>query len=575
MIFLKKIWKKVTLYIANYTFMQGLTHMVWLYTFFILTIEAKVVVGGDKTRLYFWCTLFSFNLTQWLLVLLWIPFLYLGLLALGLLAQLVPWLRVTGSGFKKVFKAYFFNIQLCLIGVFLIICYQYFGALSKILPHSYRWWTPFISTKVSCSSLTGNSNLFSFVIGFDGVSLLMIGLTVLIMFIVNIYFLGVESKKLNGTGFVLYSFALNLVQILLLWSFVTLDFFWFYIFFEMILFPMFIIIGFSKTIRKNRASFLFLVYTVFGSIFLLLGLLLLKSYLGSTSFFHCLAQGSTLNSFQKNNLICLFFLGFGVKVPLVPFHLWLIEAHVESPTTGSMVLAALLLKLGVYGLVRFMFEPFPEECCLLKPLLLPVCVIGALHASLLVFRQHDLKRFVAYTSIAHMNLSICGLFFNNGEGYAGCLFSSVAHGFSSAGLFCLIGILYDRYGNRNLNYFSGLDSVAPALSLCFLFFSFLNFGFPGSGNFIGELFLVIGACQRSLWIVFFLLLCGFLSVGYSLFLYSKVFGGTTKITHLINFNDLVWGEKFAIYFLLFASLTCGLYPDILWPFIYTKLKALF
>lgn len=247
---------------------------------------------------------------------------------------------------------------------------------------------------------------------------------------------------------------------------------------------------------------------------------------------------------------------------MLPVHIWLPEAHVEAPTAGSVILAGILLKLGSYGFIRFSLPLFPEASLYFTPFIFTLSVIGILYSSLTAIRQTDLKRIVAYTSVAHMNLVVIGLFSFNIVGLEGAVLQSLSHGFVSSALFLIIGVLYDRHHTKMVKYFSGLVHTMPLFTIVFLVFTMANIGLPGTSSFVGEFLLLLGAFKISVSIAFFGATGMILGGCYSLWLFNRVVYGNLKIQYLNKFQDLTYREFFVFLPLLFGTLIMGIYPDI-------------
>jgi proton-translocating NADH-quinone oxidoreductase chain M len=266
----------------------------------------------------------------------------------------------------------------------------------------------------------------------------------------------------------------------------------------------------------------------------------------------------------------MFFLSFAVKIPLIPFHIWLPEAHVEAPTVGSVILAGVLLKLGIYGLVRFSFVLYPYANVYFSPFVYMISVISIIYSSLTTLRQIDLKRIIAYSSIAHMNFSLLGIFSNTLQGLVGGLILSLSHGFVASALFLCIGILYDRYHTRLLKYYSGLAIVMPVFSVIFLFFSLSNLGLPGTSSFIGEFLIVVGSFAQNYLVSFlgtFGILLGSL---YSIWLYNRICFGNLKIQYNFIYFDISKREFFVISPFICIVLLMGFYPTLFLDYIYAS-----
>lgn len=294
----------------------------------------------------------------------------------------------------------------------------------------------------------------SFSVGLDGLSLFFFVLSSFLIFLCVIFIWNENSLKE-------YMFSLILMNLLLLLVFSVLDVLLFYIFFEAILIPMYLIIGvWGSRERKVRAVYLFFFYTLIGSLCMLLGLLYIYSITGTLNFEYLSFYSFTFN--QQYFLWLAFFLSFASKIPMFPFHVWLPEAHVEAPTVGSVLLAGILLKLGVYGFLRFSLNLFPEASLYFSPLVYLLSILGIIFASMNAIRQTDLKRIVAYSSIAHMNLVTLGIFSFNTFGIEGAIMQSISHGFVSGAMFFMIGIIYDRYHSRTLYYYGGLVQIGRA-----------------------------------------------------------------------------------------------------------------
>ena len=339
------------------------------------------------------------------------------------------------------------------------------------------------------------------------------------------------------------------------------DIFLFYILFESVLIPMYIIIGYWGTrYRKIYAANMFFLYTYIGSILFFLSILYLMVVLGSTDYFYLLELNKYLSTVSQYFLWLGFFISFCVKVPMYPFHIWLPEAHVEAPTIGSVILAALLLKLGTYGLVRYSLFLFLKGFYFFRPFVLTLALLGVVYTSIITLRQIDLKKIIAYSSVAHMNLVVLGIFSNNVLGITGAIFLMLSHGLVSAALFFLIGILYERYHTRFLFFYQNLTDVMPMFSLFFCYFSFCNISFPLTSGFVGELLIFMGVFELNPFITILSLLSLFFGAIYTLWLYNRIaFGKFTKVFN--KYVDLTRIESFILKLLTWLTLYFGIFPS--------------
>ena len=327
--------------------------------------------------------------------------------------------------------------------------------------------------------------------GLDGLSLVFIILTTLLFMLVFL-----TAWKQNYIYIQEYCYCLLSLELFLLAVFTSLDILTFFFMFESVLIPMFLIIGLWGSLnRKIYASLLFFLFTLGGSLCLLLVILILYYDFGTFNF--SLLSKIEINDNKQLILWFLTFISFSVKVPMIPFHLWLPEAHVEAPSAGSVILAGVLLKLGGYGILRILLPIFPYGSFFFLPVVYLLSTISILYASLTAIRQLDLKRIVAYSSIAHMNLVVLGLFSNVIEGVMGATFLMLGHGLVSGLLFFLIGFLYERYGTRLLAYYGGLVKMMPIFAFFFLISCLANLGLPGTCNFIGELLLFLSILNKN------------------------------------------------------------------------------
>ena len=357
------------------------------------------------------------------------------------------------------------------------------------------------------------------------------------------------------------------LELLLINSFLAIDLLVFYLLFESVLIPMYLLIGIWGS-QKNKifAAYQLFLYTLLGSFFFLIGIIIIYNIYGTGNIFYL---KSIKFDFELESLLfLLFFISFSVKIPTFPFHLWLPKAHVEAPTTGSVLLAGVLLKLGSYAFLRFSLFLFPNASLYFAPLVMSLCMISIIFASFSTVRQIDLKRIIAYSSISHMNFLVGGLFSNNLQGLSGSLLLQIAHGLSSSALFICIGILYERYHTRNIYYYRGISSIMPFFSLMFFVFNLANLGFPGTLNFISEFLLVVGIFNYSIIFGLLSLIGIFYSVIYSMVLISRVLYG--QFSHSIKYySDLSRREFYILLKLFLLVIALGFFPNLLlncWEF---------
>jgi proton-translocating NADH-quinone oxidoreductase chain M len=277
---------------------------------------------------------------------------------------------------------------------------------------------------------------------------------------------------------------------------------------------------------------------------------------------------------EQKILWLAFFASFATKVPMVPVHIWLPEAHVEAPTAGSVILAGILLKLGTYGFIRFLFPIFPEACFYFSPLVYSVAAVGIVYTSLTAIRQTDFKRIIAYTSVAHMNLVILGLFSFNSIGLEGAILQSLSHGFVASALFAVIGVVYDRYHTRTVKYYGGLVHVMPLYIIIFLLFTMANIGLPGTGSFVGE-FLILTGSYKTNTVITFIGATGMILGGcYSLWLFNRIAYGNLKTQYISQFIDLNKREFYIFLPLIVGTLVMGVYPKIFLNSIHMSINTL-
>lgn len=357
-----------------------------------------------------------------------------------------------------------------------------------------------------------------------------------------------------------YAFYLLLIQLFLIIVFSTLNILIFYVFFEAILIPMYLLIGiWGSRERKIRASYLFFYYTLCGSLPMLIGILYIYMNVGSLNLEYVMAYQFT---FYEQCLLWLsFFFSFASKVPMFPLHIWLPEAHVEAPTVGSVLLAGILLKLGVYGFVRYSLTLFPDASIYFSPIIFVFSLAGIIYASFSALRQTDIKRIIAYSSVAHMNLVVLGIFSANVIGIEGAILQSLSHGFVSGGLFFLIGMLYNRYHSRFLYYYGGLVHLMPLYSSMLLILTMANIALPSTSSFVGEFLLLLGIFKLSSITGTIATLGVILSGAYSLWLYNRVVFGNIKNEYMVQHSDINLREFLVLLILTFFVFLLGVYPQ--------------
>lgn len=411
-----------------------------------------------------------------------------------------------------------------------------------------------------------NSYNINLIFGIDGISLFFILLTTVIIPFCILAAWDIPQAKL----LIIY---LIIIELLLILTFSVLDLFLFCLFFESLLIPIFfIILLWGGRERKVVALTYFFIYTLFGSIFLILALFILYFEFQTTSFFALITY--SMNYSQQLLVWVLLFIVFAIKVPIVPFHIWLPEAHVEAPTVGSVILASLLLKLGGYGIIRFLFL-FEDARFYFQPFVITLCIISILFSSIIAIRQLDIKRIIAYSSIAHINFALLGYFSNTIYGIIGGIILIISHGIVSGALFLLVGIIYDRHHTRLIYYYGGLVQTIPLFSVFLFLFIVSNFSFPGTSNFIGELLVLIGlgiAPQKQILIIAGILL--FFSLVYSIFLFNRIIFGNVKIQYIITFFDVNRREFYLLLPLLLLNIIIGLIPNSIITTIYLAVKNL-
>jgi len=309
-----------------------------------------------------------------------------------------------------------------------------------------------------------------------------------------------------------------------------------------------------------------------GSVVMLISILYIYYQVGTTDYEMLLTFSFT--ELEQKFLWFSFFLAFAGKVPMMPVHLWLPEAHVEAPTAGSVILAGVLLKLGTYGFIRYSIPLFPNSSFFFTPLFYTFAVIGIIYASFTAIRQSDFKRIIAYTSIAHMNLVILGIFSFNSIGLEGAIFQSLSHGFVASALFLVIGIVYDRYHTRIVKYYSGLASVMPIYISIFLFFTMANISFPGTSSFIGEFLILTGSFKCNTSVTFLGATGVILGGAYSLWLLNRIAFGNMKVQYYEKFLDLSKREFICFLPLIIGTLLLGICPNIILSSIHISVNHL-
>ncbi len=393
----------------------------------------------------------------------------------------------------------------------------------------------------------------NYAMGVDGISLPFVILTTAVMPIAILAsWTSIQSRVRE------YMIAFLVLETLMVGTFCALDLVLFYVFFEGTLIPMFLIIGVWGGPRRIYASFKFFLYTLAGSVLMLLAIMAMYWQAGTTDI-PTLLHHAFPRSLQTWAWFA-FLASFAVKMPMWPFHTWLPDAHVEAPTAGSVILAAILLKLGGYGLLRFSLPMFPQASVDLAPLIYAMSVVAIVYTSLVALVQEDVKKLIAYSSVAHMGFVTMGLFAMTAQGVAGGIFQMISHGIVSAALFLCVGVVYDRMHTREIAAYGGLVDRMPIYAFAFMVFTLANVGLPGTSGFVGEFLTLIGTFRVNTWVTTIAAFGTILSAAYALWLYRKmIFGKLTK-PNLFNIRDIGAREMLILAPLLILTIVFGVYP---------------
>ncbi len=418
--------------------------------------------------------------------------------------------------------------------------------------------------------------------GVDGISILFVMLTTFMMPLVIAASWNVTTRVKE------YMIAFLLLETLMLGVFMALDLVLFYLFFEAGLIPMFLIIGIWGGANRIYASFKFFLYTFLGSVLMLVAMVAMYADAGTTCIGGCEVSllthtfasdsfaiaGITVAGGLQTMLFLAFFASFAVKMPMWPVHTWLPDAHVQAPTAGSVVLAAILLKMGGYGFLRFSLPMFPVGSDVVGPLILWMSAIAIVYTSLVALVQEDMKKLIAYSSVAHMGFVTMGIFTANQQGLDGAIFQMVSHGFISGALFLCVGVIYDRMHTREIDAYGGLVNRMPAYALIFMFFTMANVGLPGTSGFVGEFLTLMAIFQVNTWVAAVATTGVILSAAYALWLYRRVVMGDLIKESLRSITDLSTRERWIFAPLVAMTLLLGIYPALVLDIIGPSVSAL-
>jgi len=393
----------------------------------------------------------------------------------------------------------------------------------------------------------------SYRMGVDGISLPFVVLTTFLMpFCILASWRSIQNRVRE------YMIAFLVLETLMIGVFCAQDIVLFYLFFEGGLIPMFLIIGIWGGQRRIYASFKFFLYTLLGSVLMLIAIMAMYWQAGTTDIaallkFHFPAHMQTY-------LWLAFFASFAVKMPMWPVHTWLPDAHVEAPTAGSVILAGILLKMGGYGFIRFSLPMFPAASEYFAPLVFTLSVVAIVYTSLVALMQEDMKKLIAYSSVAHMGFVTMGLFSMTEQGVQGAMFQMISHGIVSGALFLCVGVIYDRMHTREIAAYGGLVNRMPWYALALLVFTMANVGLPGTSGFVGEFLTLLGAFSANTWVAFFATFGVILSAAYALWLYRRVVYGALEKPSLAGIADLSWREFAVLTPLVVLTIYFGVYP---------------